>query len=171
VVSSDSGQTFLLTSYTTIRAATRQPAPAITVSKTGQPEMKATLNGWDIDNDLALLIVPKGNVPALKWAEGSPVAAVGDRVFVVSGLGAAGGAISQGFVADVSANGIQHDSPIGASFQGGPLLNSKGEVLASASRMYSPLKFAPEAVFFGVPIRNSCSKVLHCPSGGGAPSN
>jgi S1-C subfamily serine protease len=171
VVSSDSGQTFLLTSYTTIRAATRQPAPPITVTKTGQPDMKATLNGWDAENDLALLIVTKGSLPALKWAEGSPIAAVGDRVFVVSGLGAKGGAISQGFVADVSANGIQHDSPIGAAFQGGPLLNSKGEVLASASRTYSPLKFAPEAVFFGVPIRNACSSVLHCPSGGGAPAN
>ncbi|MCU1498193.1 MAG: hypothetical protein JWM47_2146, partial [Acidimicrobiales bacterium] len=84
---------------------------------------------------------------------------------VVSGLGGAGGAISQGFVAGVSAEGIQHDSPVGAAFQGGPLLNSNGQVLAVASRSYAPLGFSPEAVFFGVPIRSSCAKVIKCPDG------
>jgi S1-C subfamily serine protease len=86
-------------------------------------------------------------------------------VFVISGLGATGGAISQGFIADLSATGLQHDAPVGAAFQGGPLVNSKGEVLAVASRSYSPLNFDPGAVFFGVPIRNSCAKVLRCPDG------
>lgn len=88
---------------------------------------------------------------------------MGDRVFAVSGLGASGGAISQGFVADVSANGIQHDAPIGAAFQGGPILTSNGEVLAVASRAYAPLGFDPQAVFFGVPIRAACAEVLRCP--------
>jgi S1-C subfamily serine protease len=89
---------------------------------------------------------------------------VGDRVFVVSGLGAAGGAISQGFVADVSGNGIQHDTPIGAAFQGGPLIDSQGRVLGVASRRYSPLGFAPEDVFFAVPIGTACSGVIRCPT-------
>ena len=52
---------------------------------------------------------------------------------------------------------------MGAAFQGGPLLNSSGEVLASASRTYAPLGFSPEAVFFGVPIRNSCLEVIQLP--------
>jgi S1-C subfamily serine protease len=164
VVFADADQSFLLTSYTTIRAATRQPAPEVTVTK-GDDKLKATLNGWDADNDLALLVIPKPNLKPLPWAKGSPVAVVGDRVFVVSGLGTAGGAISQGFVADVSANGIQHDTPVGAAFQGGPLINSKGEVLGIASRTYSPLHFAPEAVFFAVPIRSACTAVIKCPSG------
>ena len=133
MVFSDAGQSFLLTSYNTIRAATREPAPEIKVRK-GDEELVATLNGWDSNNDLALLVIDKPNLKRLEWAEGSPPAVVGDRVFVVSGLGAAGGAISQGFVADVSGNGIQHDSPVGAAFQGGPLINSQGRVLGVASR-------------------------------------
>lgn len=162
VVFSDGEQSFLLASYNTVRAATQQPAPKITVRK-GDEELAAELTSWDPGNDLALLTLDKPNLPALTWASPDPPLQVGDRVFVVSGLGAAGGSISQGFVADVSATGIQHDSPVGAAFQGGPLLNSAGEVLAVASRAYSPLGFAPEAVFFGVPIRASCSEVIRCP--------
>jgi len=162
VVFSDGEQSFLLTSYTTVRAATQNPGPEITVRK-GDDVLGVELTTWDPANDLALLTVDRPSLPALRWAPTEPPVQVGDRVFVVSGLGAAGGAISQGFVADVSANGIQHGAPVGAAFQGGPLLSSGGEVLAVASRAYAPLGFSPEAVFFGVPIRASCSEVLRCP--------
>jgi S1-C subfamily serine protease len=164
VVFSDSEHSFLLTSHATIRAATQTPGPPITVRK-GDDEVGAELLSWDVGNDLALLAIERPGLPALPWAPNDPPLQIGDRVFVVSGLGAAGGAISQGFVADVSANGIQHDAPVGAAFQGGPLLNSSGEVLASASRAYSPLGFSPEAVFFGVPIRNACTEIISCPDG------
>lgn len=168
VVFSDSSQSFLLTSFTTVRAATQQPAPKIAVRK-GDDELTAELTSWDPDNDLAVLTLDRPSLPALDWAPTDPPLQVGDRVFVVSGLGAAGGAITQGFVADVSANGIQHDSPVGAAFQGGPLLNSSGEVLGVASRTYSPLGFSPGAVFFGVPIRTSCDAVIRCPSSNNQP--
>lgn len=162
VVFSDGQQSFLLASFNTVRAATQKPAPKITLRK-GDDQLTAALTSWDPARDLALLTVNRPSLPALEWAPKDPALQVGDRVFVVSGLGAAGGSISQGFVADVSADGIQHDSPVGAAFQGGPLLNSAGQVLAVASRAYSPLGFAPEAVFFGVPIRTSCSVVIRCP--------
>jgi S1-C subfamily serine protease len=168
VVFADNQQSFLVTSYTTVRAATTKPVPDITLRK-GDDSMKGTLTSWDPANDLALLTVDRPSLPALPWAPTSPATQIGDRVFVVSGLGGAGGAISQGFVAGVSAEGIQHDSPVGAAFQGGPLLNSAGQVLAVASRSYAPLGFAPEAVFFGVPIRSSCSKVIKCPDGQAQP--
>jgi S1-C subfamily serine protease len=168
VVFADNQQSFLLTSYTTIRAATTKPAPEITLHK-GTDSLKATLTSWDPANDLALLTTDRPSLPALPWAPTSPPAQIGDRVFVVSGLGGAGGAISQGFVAGVSAEGIQHDSPVGAAFQGGPLLNSAGQVVAVASRSYAPLGFSPEAVFFGVPIRSSCAKVIKCPDGQSQP--
>lgn len=162
VVFSDSEQSFLLTSYTTVRAATQQPAPEITVRK-GDDVLAVSLTTWNPATDLALLTADRPSLPALRWAPTDPPLRVGDRVFAVSGLGASGGAISQGFVADVSANGIQHDAPIGAAFQGGPILTSNGEVLAVASRAYAPLGFDPQAVFFGVPIRAACAEVLRCP--------
>jgi S1-C subfamily serine protease len=168
VVFSDDEQSFLLTSYTTIRAATASPGPDITVRK-GDEQLGASLTSWDPANDLALLTLDKPSLPALEWAPTDPSVQVGDRVFVVSGLGAAGGSISQGFVAGVSAEGVQHDAPVGAAFQGGPLLNSSGEVIGVASRAYAPLGFSPEAVFFGVPVRNSCAQVIRCPSGDSQP--
>jgi S1-C subfamily serine protease len=168
VVFSDNQQSFLLTSYATVQAATTKPAPDITLRK-GDESLSATLTSWDPANDLALLTVDKPSLKALEWAPTDPAVSIGDRVFVESGLGAAGGSISQGFVAGVSAEGIQHDAPIGVAFQGGPLVNSAGKVLGVASRSYAPLGFDPEAVYFGVPIRNSCSKVIRCPGDSAQP--
>jgi S1-C subfamily serine protease len=164
VVASDSSQSLLLTSYTTVKAATHNPAPTITVRQ-GDAQVKATLWTWQEDKDLALLILTKGDVPRLPFAAASPALKTGDRVFAVSGLGGAGGAITEGFVADVSSAGIQHDAAIGPSFQGGPLVNSKGEVLGVASRAYAGnLGFTTDSVFFAPPIRAACDKVLKCPS-------
>lgn len=163
VVFSDNDQTFLLTSFNTVRAATAQPGPPITLVKGGE-EMPATLLTWEEGKDLALLRIDRGGVERLPWASAGS-ANVGDRVFSVSGLGAAGGAVSQGLIADVSASGLQHDAPVGAAFQGAPLVNGNGEVLGISSRAYAPLGFAPEAVFFAVPVRDSCAQVLRCPDG------
>jgi len=165
VVASDGGQSLMLTSFNTVRAATRTPGPPIKIRK-GEEELNAQLWTWQEEKDLALLIVKKGNVAKLEFAGREPVLKTGERVFAVSGLGAAGGAVSQGFVADVSSAGIQHDAAIGPAFQGGPLLNSEGQVLALASRAYAPLGFGTDAVFFGVPARAACEKVLRCPDGG-----
>ncbi len=166
VVFADSERSFLLTSFETIRAATQNPAPPVAVRKGDEVIEDVELLTWDEPNDLALLSVGRPSLPPLRWAPTDPPMQVGDRVFVVSGLGAAGGSISQGFVADLSANGVQHDAPVGTHFQGGPVLNSQGEVVAVASRAYAPLGFRPEAVFFGVPIRTSCAQVLQCPAEG-----
>ncbi len=164
IVASDSSQSLLLTSYSTVRAATHQPGPPITVRQ-GDQQVKASLWTWQEDHDLALIIVQKGNIPHISFAPRSPAVKTGDRVFALSGLGASGGAISQGFVADVSSAGIQHDAAIGPSFQGGPLVNSKAEVLGVASRSYTGnLGFVTDDVYFAVPIRSACDKVLRCPS-------
>lgn len=163
-VASDAEQTLAVASYNTVRAATRSPGPAITV-RHGEDEVKAQLWTWQEDKDLALLVVAKGSIPALALAPENAAVGTGERVFAVSGLGAAGGAISQGFVADMSAAGIQHDAGVGPSFQGGPLVNSAGAVLAVSSRAYAPLGFASDGVLFAPLARSACEKVLRCPSG------
>jgi len=165
VVASDNSQSLLLTSFTTVEAATHTPGPQITVRK-GDQELKATLWTWQPERDLALLIVTKGGQPKLEFAPTSPPLKTGERVFALSGLGAAGAAITQGFIADVSSAGVQHDAAVGQAFQGGPLVNSNGQVLAVASRSYGPLGFRTDSVWFGVPIRAACDRVLRCPSGG-----
>jgi S1-C subfamily serine protease len=169
VVFSDDETSFLLTSYTTIQAATQQPGPAVTLRKQGEPDLPATVFTWDQAHDLALLTVPRASLPALPWATANPPSNIGDRVFAISGLGSTGAAITQGFVADVSADGLQHDAPVGMQFQGGPLLSSNGEVVAVASRVYSPLGFQPQSVFFAPLVRVSCDTVLQCPNGNPQP--
>lgn len=161
VLFSDSEQSFLLTSYTTIRAATRSPGPAVSVKK-GDQEIPIELRTWDEARDVALLIADVPNLPEIPRGSLTNLS-VGDRIFAVSGLGAAGGSIVQGVVADTAGNALQHDAQIGAQFQGGPLLNSKGELIAVASRSYAPVAFDPKAVFFGVPWQESCVKVVQCP--------
>ncbi|MGI8684910.1 MAG: trypsin-like peptidase domain-containing protein [Acidimicrobiales bacterium] len=162
-VASDSEQTLLVTSYTTVKAATRQPGPALKVRQ-GDTEVKAEVWTWHEERDLALLVLAKGSVPRLPLASNDPPINTGERLFAISGLGTAGGAVSQGFVADVSAAGIQHDAAIGPAYQGGPLVNSEGAVVAVASRTYSPLGFATDGVYFAPLVGAACEKVLKCPS-------
>jgi S1-C subfamily serine protease len=161
VVASDSDQTFMLTSYNTVRAATRRPGPQVIVRK-GDQEIRADLYTWEEGRDLALLIIPRGDMEKLSF--GPRDLKAGERVFAVSGLGSANTSVTQGTVVDVSANAIQHDAAIGQAFQGGPIVNSKGELLGIASRTFAPLGFASEGVFFAAPIRTACDKVLRCPN-------
>ncbi len=91
-VASDSEQTLLLTSYNTVKAATRRPGPALQVRQ-GNDDFKAELWTWQEDKDLALLVLAKGSVPRLSLAS-KDTRKTGERIFVVSGLGGAGGSIT-----------------------------------------------------------------------------
>ncbi len=161
-VASDDKQTLLVASFTTVKAATRQPGPPVRVRK-GDAEIRSTLWTWDEGKDLALIVLAKGGVPTLAFA--SDQLRPGERVFALSGLGGAGGSVTQGFVADVSAAGLQHDAAVGQAFQGGPLVNSEGGVVAVASRSYAPLGFSSDQVYFAPFVRATCERVLRCSSG------
>ncbi len=165
VVASDSRQSFLLASFTTVKASTRAPGPAINVRQgQGGATTKATLWTWQEDKDLALLIIDRGSLPKLPFAPSSPALELGERVFAVQGIGGSGPAVTQGFVSDISAAGILHDAAVGQGFQGGPLLNSEGKVLGIASRSYAPLGFQTDGVYFAIPGRTACERVLKCPN-------
>lgn len=165
VVFADPEQSFLLTSYEVVRAATVQPGPDVLVRKAGD-EFGATVVTWDEPNDLALLSIDRGSLPALTFASDPAAIAAGDRIFAISGLGSQNASVAQGVVADNAGNAIQHDVPIGAAFRGGPLLDSSGQVVAVSSRDFAPLGFDPLAVFFAPPIRTACEVVITCPEGG-----
>ena len=160
VFESDSETSLLITSYSTIQAATREPAPNITVSH-GAEAIPVELRTWDPATDLALLIAPIANLPELPRASMSTVN-VGDRIFAFSGFGSAGGAVTQGVVADISTAAITHDAGVGAQWRGGPMLNSSGELVGIASLNYAPFGFAPRNVTFGIPWPSVCS-VIDCP--------
>jgi S1-C subfamily serine protease len=161
-VASDNSQTFVLTSYNTVRAATVRPGPPVEVRQRDQV-VKSTLWTWDEAKDIALIIVQKGDTPTLSFASKGSVK-TGERVFALSGLGALGGAATQGFVADVSSPGIQHDAPVGTAFQGGPLVDSDGKVVGISSRAYAPLNYTSDGVWWAPQVRDACDKVLKCPN-------
>lgn len=160
VVAADGQRSFLLTSYDVIRAATREPGPAVTLRQ-GTTDLKATLWTWDETNDIALLIVDQPGLPKLSWGRPNDVR-LGSQIFALSGLGTAGGAVTQGFIADVAATGVQHTAALGAAFRGGPLTDDRGRVIGIASRSFAPLGFTSDGVWFAPPIGVACQKVLRC---------
>jgi S1-C subfamily serine protease len=164
VAFADGDESFLLTSFSTVRASTKRPGPGIELRK-GDEKLEGTLVTWEEGRDLALVSVKRGNLERLEWSDSNPVVDPGERVFAVAGLGTQGTSFTQGLVSDVSATGIQHDAPVGMQFQGGPLINAEGQVVGISSRAYAPLGFAPDAVWYAAPIRLACDKVLRCPDG------
>src|SRR2546421_2242659 len=91
-VASDANQTFLVTSFNAVRAATKKPGPDLFVRQ-GNADTKVTVYTWQEDKDLALIVLPRGNVPKLTVAAANPPLGIGERVFAASGLGAAGATI------------------------------------------------------------------------------
>jgi S1-C subfamily serine protease len=66
-------------------------------------------------------------------------------------------------VIDQSSVGFQHDAPLGAAWQGGPIVTVDGKVLGVASLSYAPLGFAPaEQVHFSVGVNEVCRKIVSC---------
>ena len=163
VVSSNTTQSLLLTSYTTVKAATGAPGPAVFVRQ-GNVDTQVTVRSWDPQYDLALLVLPQRRAcTPCRRRRRHPAPQPGDRIYAVSGLGSAGASIAQGSVIDVSASGIAEDAAIGPAFQGGPLINQAGQVVAVASRTYAPLGFTTDGVWFAPYVEAACNKVLDMP--------
>jgi len=159
-------ETLLLTSYSTVRAATVNPGPGINLRKNGTADIPASLVSWDPDHDMAVLRVAKGNIPVLDWAADDVLSqSLASRVFPVSGTGGNGATLTSGTLIDQSQAGFQHTAPLGNDFQGGPIVNADGKVLGMASLTYSPLGYDNGEIHFSPPVSAACSKVLNCGSG------
>lgn len=166
VVQSNDNNSLLVTSFATVQASTAAPGPGLQVTK-GDQKHNAKLLNWVEDQDLAVISIDKGDLPALKFVPDGKLPRIGDRVFAASGLGGAGASVSQGYVNDASSGVIQHSTPLGVAYQGGPLLDSEGRVVGTTSMRFSPLGFSsPEGITFSLPVRETCSKLLTCPNDG-----
>jgi S1-C subfamily serine protease len=165
-VATNASETFLLTAYTPIASATQQGGPPIYVVGNNGHTMTATLVTWKAADQLALLSIPLGNQPTLKFAPANPVPQPGDQILAVSGLTSGSGvAISAGRVAQVATNAIQEDAPTGTAFVGGPLVNSDGQVVGVSAPAYQPDGFQSSSVYFAPTTSVACSSVLRCPNG------
>ena len=168
-VSSSQTATLLVTSYTTVAAATVAPGPAITLTKAGA-QIPAQLLSWDQPHDLALLQIDQGGVKVLDWAdEKAQSKALGSPVFPISGTGGAGASLTSGTLIDQTSQGFRHTAPLGTDFQGGPIINVDGKIIGVASLTYNPLGYDDGAVHWSVPIADACIRILVC-GGSGARS-
>jgi S1-C subfamily serine protease len=158
----EAGTSLLLTSLDVVAASTMAPGPEIRLRQ-GDLDLTAELWSWDVDSDLALLVVEAPDLPALPWASDEVAAnALGGSVFPVAGLGGQGATALHGLVADQSMAGMQITAPIGTAYRGGPLLNVDGEVLGVATTALQPLGFDPGEVHFVPPIAAACNAVIDC---------
>ena len=164
VAGSFGGQTYVLTSLTIVRAATRIPGPEIVV-RSGNSQVNATLWTWQEDKDLALLVTGR-SAPSIPWGDDDPPVKPGDKIYVLAG--ASGGPVT-GIVSAVSPASIQHNVLVDDRMQGAPLLNERGQVLGMVTKGLTPPGVTPPAdQFFAVPMDAACERVLTC--GGGTTS-
>ena len=90
----------------------------------------------------------------------TPAPVAGDLLYAVSGLGSSGASLSSGTVVDAVSQGIATDAAVGQAFQGGPVVNSSAQVIAVASRTYSPLGFATSGIWYLPYVEAACNQVL-----------
>lgn len=168
VVFSDGEESYLVTSFTAVDAAARKPSPTVTLRK-GEEVIEAQIWNTNPGRDLALLVIPRGGLPTLPLAPAT--ARMGDRVFAVGGTGGLGASVTEGLIADVSAEGLQHTAPLSDLYRGGPLVDEEGRVVGLASRAYSPLNFFVDDVWFAPGTTNMCESTLACGDSGAAPGS
>ena len=167
-VSSTPDSSLMITSFSTVKAASVDPAPTIELRK-GTETVTGTLVNFDAYRDLALIDVPRGDVPVLEWATDDQQAdALGTRVFPVSGFGGAGASLTSGLGIDQNAAGFVYTAPVGPFMQGGPIVTSDGKVLGVTTLEYRPFGFPFGDVSISPHVNLLCEKLLDC--GGGARS-
>lgn len=155
------GGTALVTSLDVVLASTSAPNPGIDLIK-GNERLPARLWAWDEERDLALLVVDRA-IPVLNLAGSSAqVNAVGGRIFAMSGFGGQGATASPGVLLDHSQLGLQHTTPIGTLFMGGPLLDGQGQVVGMASGAYQPFGVDPGDVRQAPDVAGICARILRC---------
>jgi len=123
-----------------------EEADEITVGLDDGSKHKAKVIGVDKKTDIALLkINPEKELKAVKFGD-STKARIGDWTIVVGNPYGLGGSVSVGIVSargrDIN-NGqsddfIQTDAAINKGNSGGPMFNSKGEVIGMSTAIFSP---------------------------------
>jgi S1-C subfamily serine protease len=141
VVKTDEVQQFL-----TDRFGQPVPFENIRVQTWDNRLYEATFLGADIDSDLAVLRIPTGDMPTVRWAD-SDQARVGDWVVALGFPLGVGYSATSGIISAIARSTdndehnfeayIQTDAAINPGNSGGPLLNLRGEVIGVNTRIIS----------------------------------
>jgi serine protease Do len=121
-------------------------ADEITVIFSDDTKAKAKIIGRDAKTDIALLKVEVNRkLPAIKWGD-SDKGRVGDWVIAIGNPFGLGGSVSAGIISararDINAGPfddfIQTDAAINRGNSGGPLFNTRGELIGINTAIFSP---------------------------------
>src|SRR5438132_7995259 len=129
--------------------------PRVTVHL-GGADRTGTVYSWDAPNDLALIIVGFGNVPALTFSsvvptEGRPVWAVG------AADGPVGAAAAKGKLIGPTPQNYVTDAVFGPRASGGPLVDVEGKVVGVLNATATVTPAPPTGT--AVPVRLACIEV------------
>ena len=155
IISSDG---YIVTNNHVITGQTSQYSKNIRVRIPGYPdEIPATLVGSDATTDIAVLKVELSNLPYVELGNSSELR-VGERAVVIGNpLGSFEGTVTQGVISaterlltieNKSYNLLQTDASINSGNSGGPLLNSRGQVVGVTNAKIS----SAEGIGFAIPI-------------------
>jgi len=143
-------------------------AQRVEVTLSDKHHYKATVVGIDKSHDLALLLINAPNlVPATLAESGGLV--VGQRVYAIGNPFGLSGTMTRGIISAIRSIGVQGGSPIEDAIQtdaavnpgnsGGPLLNSRGEVIGVTTLIASAGADQSAGIGFAIPI-NTAKAVL-----------
>jgi putative serine protease PepD len=137
-------------------------AGVVTVDvRQGDETLKGTIARVDPNDDLAVIHVGQ-TLPVLRTAPARPVLA--QAVMVIGSPLGLGGTVSAGVISGFrsleGSDYVQFSAPISPGNSGGPVVDTRGRVLAVASAKFEGSGI--EALSLGIPVQTACSAVVVC---------
>ncbi len=143
-------------------------AQRVEVTLYDKHKYKATVIGVDKQHDLALLTINAPNLMPATLSESNGLM-VGQRVYAIGNPFGLSGTMTRGIISAIRSIGVQTGSPIEDAIQtdaavnpgnsGGPLLNSRGEVIGITTLIASNGSDQSAGIGFAIPI-NTAKAVL-----------
>jgi len=143
-------------------------AQRVEVTLADKHKYKATVVGIDKQHDLALLLINAPNLVPATLSESNGLV-VGQRVYAIGNPFGLSGTMTRGIISAIRSIGVQGGAPIEDAIQtdaavnpgnsGGPLLNSRGEVIGVTTLIASAGADQSAGIGFAIPI-NTAKAVL-----------
>ena len=155
---------YIMTNYHVIEYAAAYDYELTVMTAAGE-EHKATVVGYDMDNDIAVIKIEATGLSPVTFGNSDNIQ-VGEQVYAIGNpLGelsfsqttGAISALDRVITTDVnsSINMFQFDAAVNSGNSGGPLYNSKGEVIGVVTAKYAST--GVEGLGFAVPINDAVS--------------
>lgn len=163
VARSSAGGSDLVTNFHVVADAWNAGDVAVDVRQ-GDRTISGTISRVDPNDDLAVVHVA-GGLPVLQTALVRP--SLAQAVMVVGSPLGLGGSVTVGVISGFhsieGSDFVQFSAPISPGNSGGPVIDSRGRVVAVASAKFEGP--GVEALSLGIPVQIACSMLAVCESG------